>query len=41
VGRKSCDGETESRTLLTGQIQTFTSMVIMLHNILHGLYRAL
>jgi hypothetical protein len=36
-----CDGEIESRTLLTTQIQAFTSMVFMLHNILRCLYLAL
>jgi len=36
-----CDGEIESRTLLITQIQAFTSMVLMLHNILRCLYLAL
>jgi hypothetical protein len=36
-----CAGEIESRTLLTGQIQAFTAIVLMLHNISRCLYRAL
>jgi hypothetical protein len=36
-----CAGEIESHTLLTGQIQAFTAMVLMLHNISRCLYRAL